>query len=89
MNARERRIQIECEDELRANGWRIYRTQRVGRRGWPDTTAHKQERVLYVEFKDPVSGELSPHQIDLIEEFRQDGHHVVVATSWLDIAPYA
>lgn len=89
MNARERKIQNESEDELRANGWRTYRTERVGRRGWPDTTAHKQGRVLYIEFKDPDTGVLSPHQVELIEEFRQDGHHVIVATSWTDVAPYA
>lgn len=88
MNARERQIQIECENELIADGWRTYRTQRVGRRGWPDTTAHKLGHVLYIEFKDPDTGVLSPHQVETIEEFRRAGINIVVATSWADVAPF-
>lgn len=88
MNAAERKlVQEPSEDALRKVGWSVYRTQLVSGKGWPDDVAHRRGRVVYIEFKEPGGGVVSPHQDKLHKEFRKDGIEVFVASSVDDLAP--
>jgi len=84
----ERKIQLECEQRLRALGWFVLRLVLPGRRGFPDTFAMKNGSVLFIEFKQP-GGELSPQQEQVIEMLLRAGAVVLVAESWGDVEPYA
>lgn len=73
---------------MRALGWDVRRCELVGKRGWPDTTAHRDGRVLYVEWKAPGE-KLKPQQVKVIAELRAAGMTVIVADKWEDVEPYA
>lgn len=88
MNALERKIQLEIEEKLRARGWYVYRAVFYEGRGHPDDTAHKGDRCLEIEVKQP-GGELSPQQQQYIARMAEVGSRVIVAESWEDVEPYA
>ena len=88
MTGPERRIQEDCELLMEMNGWYVERTELVGERGWPDTTFHKNGRVLYVEFKSKT-GKQSPQQLLVARRLALAGHTVIVARGWDDLRSVA
>ena len=88
MNAAERKLQIECEAQLRKRGWRIYRLEIVGSRGFPDTFAiRRNKHDLYIEFK--AGSPVSPQQQIIHAGLESEGKVVIIARSWADISKYA
>lgn len=88
MTGPERKIQEECEHLMSLNGWDAERTEHVSDKGWPDTTFHKNGRVLYVEFK-TKKGKQSPQQIRVAARLARAGHTVIVARGWDDLRSVA
>lgn len=88
MNAAERKlVQEPAEAALRKAGWIVYRLKLESAKGWPDTTAARNGRVVFIEFKEPGGGVVSPHQSKLHQELREANVEVYVASSLDDIAP--
>lgn len=88
MTGPERKIQELCERYMESNGWDAERTQMVGKRGWPDTTFHKNGRVLYVEFK-TETGVQSAQQKQVARRLARAGHTVIVARGIHDLSAFA
>jgi Holliday junction resolvase len=83
MNAAERELQIDCETRLHKRGWRTYRLQMVGSRGWCDTIAVKGKRTLFIEFK--VDSPESPQQKIIRDGLLNAGAEAFVTKSWHEI----
>ena len=88
MTGPERKIQQLCERYMESNGWDSERTEHVSDKGWPDTTFHKNGRVLYVEFK-TETGVQSPQQLKIARRLARSGHTVIVARGIHDLRSVA
>lgn len=84
MTGPERKVQNIVERNLSDLGWLVFRTVLAGRRGFPDTTAMKDGRTIYIEFKSKT-GHLSPQQIQWKELLEAQGCEVIVSRTWEDV----
>jgi len=79
----------QVRDVLKLDGWDVTRHQQgLGcRRGFPDLTALKDGKTLYIEVKTP-KGKQSVYQIEFEQTCKAHGGTYIVARSVEDIKPY-
>ena len=84
-----KRLENSVEEELlrrvRAAGGRCEKVGLQGRRGYFDRIVVLPGRVIFVECKRPQGGVLSPHQIQLHEQYRALGAVVAIVKTSADI----
>lgn len=69
----ERKVQHDAMKMLEGFGWLVYKTEAVGRRGYPDLTCISPDGgVIFIEVKGP-SGRLRREQARLIARWRERG----------------
>ena len=74
---------------LKLDGWDVTRHQQGlgSRRGFPDLTALKDGKTLYIEVK-TATGKQSPYQIEFERICKAHGGTYILARSVDDIKPY-
>lgn len=79
----------QVRDVLRLDGWDVTRHQQGlgSRRGFPDLTALKDGKTLYIEIK-TAKGRQSVYQVEFERVCRAHGGEYVLARSVDDIRPY-
>ena len=89
MKQTESYILNQIRDILKMDGWDVTRHQQGlgSRRGFPDLTALKDGKTLYIEVKTP-KGKQSPYQIEFERICKAHGGTYILARSINDIKPY-
>ena len=79
----------QVREILRLDGWDVTRHQQGlgSRRGFPDLTALKDGKTLYIEIKTPT-GKQSVYQVEFERICKAHGGTYLVARSVDDIKPY-
>ena len=79
----------QVRDMLRLDGWDVTRHQQgIGsRKGFPDLTALKDGKTLYIEIKTPT-GKQSVYQVEFEKICKAHGGTYILARSVNDIKPY-
>ena len=79
----------QVRDILRMDGWDVTRHQQGmgSRRGFPDLTALKDGKTLYIEIK-TRTGKQSAYQVEFEKICRAHGGTYILARSVDDIKPY-
>lgn len=79
----------QVRDLLRLDGWDVTRHQQgIGsRRGFPDLTALKDGKTLYIEIK-TLTGRQSIYQVEFEKICKEHGGTYILARSIEDIKPY-
>lgn len=79
----------DVRQALRFDGWDVTRHQQGlgSRRGFPDLTAMKDGKTLYIEIK-TTSGKQSPYQVEFEKICKDHGCTYIVARSVDDIKQY-
>ena len=79
----------QVRNTLKLDGWDVTRHQQGlgSRRGFPDLTALKDGKTLYIEVK-TATGKQSPYQIEFERICKAHGGTYILARSVDDIKPY-
>lgn len=79
----------QVRDILRLDGWDVTRHQQGmgSRRGFPDLTALKDGKTLYIEIK-TRTGKQSAYQVEFEKICRAHGGTYILARSVDDVKPY-
>lgn len=79
----------QVRDILRLDGWDVTRHQQGmgSRRGFPDLTALKDGKTLYIEIK-TKTGKQSAYQVEFEKICRAHGGTYILARSVDDVKPY-
>lgn len=79
----------QVRDILRLDGWDVTRHQQGmgSRRGFPDLTALKDGKTLYIEIK-TKTGKQSAYQVEFEKVCRAHGGTYILARSVDDVKPY-
>ena len=89
MKQNESYILNQVRDMLKLDGWDVTRHQQGlgSRKGFPDLTALKDGKTLYIEIK-TATGRQSPYQIEFEQICKAHGGTYILARSVQDIKPY-
>lgn len=79
----------QVRETLRLDGWDVTRHQQGmgSRRGFPDLTALKEGKTLYIEIK-TATGKQSVYQVEFEKACKAHGGTYIIARGIEDIKPY-
>jgi hypothetical protein len=80
--AAESKLQSRVHKHLSKNGWLVVKNMLMSRPGWPDTTALKDGRVVWLEIKD--NKKLDSLQVYIFKMIREHGGEVYKVAKWDD-----
>jgi Holliday junction resolvase len=77
----ESKLQKKILADLKKKGWEVVKITLCNQNGWPDITAYKNKRTLFIEAKAPKKA-ANPLQQYRHECLRAQGFEVYVTPTW-------